>query len=147
MKLHLSHELLARIEAHGQDRYPEEAAGLILGETNGAERVATEILTMNNTFDQTERTHRYQIDPLAMIEAEREADDRGLELVGVFHSHPDHPAQPSEFDRTMALPWFVYLITRVQAGRARETRGWQLVEDRGGFEEVPLQLDRSEEEA
>lgn len=147
MRLHLSPEIMSLIESHGQDHYPEEAAGLILGRVEGADRVACEILTMENTFDESQRATRYQIDPRAMIEAEREADSRGLELLGVFHSHPDHPARPSEFDREMALPWFIYLITRIQTGEAQESRGWQLVEDRGHFEEIPLHLERSEEAA
>lgn len=55
-----------------------------------------------------------------------------------FDSHPDHPAQPSEFDREWALPWFVYVITRVELGRAVESRVWRLADDRSGFEEEPI---------
>jgi len=62
-------------------------------------------------------------------------------LVGIFHSHPDHPAQASEFDREWAMPWFSYLITSVQDGKAGETRSWRLSDDRAGFVEEEIRME------
>jgi proteasome lid subunit RPN8/RPN11 len=70
-----------------------------------------------------------------------EADARtlGLDLVGFYHSHPDHPARPSEFDREHAWPWYSYVILEVRGGRDAALRAWRLAEDRSGFEEEPLE--------
>ena len=64
----------------------------------------------------------------------------GLSLLGVFHSHPDHPNQPSEFDREWAQPYFSYVITSVRSGKALESRSWRLVEDRSEFREESITL-------
>jgi proteasome lid subunit RPN8/RPN11 len=78
--------------------------------------------------------------PLDWARLEDEADAKGLTLVGYYHSHPDHPAIPSEFDRAHALPNFRYLITSVRGGQAAEIRAWQLAEDRGAFTELALAI-------
>lgn len=145
MTLRLSAVLMRQVEAHGERQYPEEGAGLMLGDLDGEDRTVRRILTLPNRFDESKRARRYQIDPQQMMDAEDEADRLGLSIVGVFHSHPDHPAQPSDFDRQWALPWFDYLITSIQAGHAGDSRVWRLHDDRGQFDEVPLILERSEE--
>lgn len=145
MSLRMAAELLHKIEAHGQASYPQEGAGLMLGELADPDRIVRRILTLPNSFDESKRARRYQIDPRAMMDAEDHADRLGLSIVGVFHSHPDHPAQPSDFDRQWALPWFDYLITSVQAGGTGDSRVWRLHDDRGQFDEIPLILERSEE--
>ncbi len=68
-----------------------------------------------------------------MLLAEQESEALGMEILGVYHSHPDHPPLPSEFDRDWALPWYSYLITSVARGRAIESRSWRLAEDRSSF--------------
>jgi proteasome lid subunit RPN8/RPN11 len=136
--LEMSVDLLQRIQAHGESHYPNEGAGLMLGKVEGEGRQVTELLPLDNDFAEDERYHRYQISPRAMLEAQQEADARDLDIIGVFHSHPDHPAQPSEFDRQWALPWFSYVITRIESGRAKDSRSWRLSEDRSRFDEEPL---------
>lgn len=145
MILSLDAALLRRIERHGEERYPEEGAGLVLGKEKDGERVGVDILPIENTFAEEARSHRYLIDPEAMMEAEQEAEERGLSLIGVFHSHPDHPPYPSAYDRKMALPWFIYLISSVGEGKAGESRAWRLLDDRDEFEEITLQLESNEE--
>jgi proteasome lid subunit RPN8/RPN11 len=81
--------------------------------------------------------------PTDWMKLEDEADAQGLTLVGYYHSHPDHPAIPSEFDRVHALPNFRYLITSVQKGKAADFRAWQLTDDRSRFEELALHVDNS----
>lgn len=138
IRLTLAQPLLDDIGAHGEERYPEEASGLLLGRGDALTRDVTQLLPIQNEFESDQRYHRYQIPAQAMMEAEDLADEFGLAIVGVFHSHPDHPNSPSEFDLQWALPWFIYLITTVREGRAGESRAWQLSDDRQRFDEVPV---------
>lgn len=132
--------LLAQIIAHGERAYPEEGAGFLLGRGDDPRRVEA-ILPLPNSREDMSRRNRYLITPRDVLRAEREAANRGLDIVGVFHSHPDHPNLPSEFDREWALPWFSYLITSVLAGKAAGSRCWRLQEDRSSFFEEPLHVD------
>ncbi len=130
--------MLAQVRAHGERNYPEEGAGLLLGTDDGGQRAVTELLPLENRREGQARRTRFQIAARDMAEGEAEADRRGLLVVGVFHSHPDHPARPSETDRALALPWYSYLITSVQQGQASESRSWRLLDDRSGFAEEAL---------
>lgn len=145
MMLFLSSALKREIEQHGEACYPEEGAGMLLGHSADGKRKVVEILPMENDFAPEQRSRRYQIRPEDMIAAEAAAEERGLELIGVFHSHPDHPPTPSEFDRRHALPWFVYLITSVAQGQAGRSLAWRLLDDRDRFEEVRVVLDTDKE--
>jgi proteasome lid subunit RPN8/RPN11 len=140
MSLSLPAVLLEQIHAHGARAYPEEGAGLLLGAFDGDARRVSRLLPLDNHFQSGSRTRRYLIDPRDLLAAEDEAERRGLEVVGVFHSHPDHPARASEFDTQWALPLYSYLITQIQAGVAIESRAWRLAEDRGTMTEEPLQV-------
>jgi proteasome lid subunit RPN8/RPN11 len=140
MTLNISRELLLQIWDHGQRHYPEEGAGLILGTMNGEERWATRVLPLENKFRPESRHNRYLITPEDMLDGEQEAERFGLEIIGVFHSHPDHPAEPSEYDRQWALPWYSYLITSVDQGQALETRSWRLNDDRSEMTEEAFQI-------
>ncbi len=137
-RVEIAGELLERMRAHGEAVYPEEGAGFLLGIRDGDLCRVTDIMPLPNVREEGARRTRYLIAPEDTIRAEEEADRRGLSIVGVFHSHPDHPARPSEFDREWALPWFVYVITRVAHGHAVESRAWRLRDDRSGFEEEPI---------
>jgi proteasome lid subunit RPN8/RPN11 len=135
MTLQISSEALIRIHAHGEEAYPEEGAGLMLGHADGDVRVVTTILGIDNAREDGARHNRYLITAQDMLYGEQEAMRRGLDIVGIFHSHPDHPNRPSDFDREWALPWFSYLITSVQSGKAVESRSWRLQDDRSSFDE------------
>lgn len=139
--LHLTEELLAQIHAHGEQAYPEEGAGFLLGAApeNGT-RAVQAIFPLTNSREEEARHNRYLITPGDYLKAELEADRLGLSLIGVFHSHPDHPNRPSEYDREWAQPFFSYVITSVQLGKAVESRSWRLVEDRSKFEEEEIRL-------
>lgn len=139
MMLRLSKDVLTRIHAHGEQAYPEEGAGFLLG-SDGAERAVKAILPLANSREDAARHNRYLITPEDYLKAELEADRLGLSLIGVFHSHPDHPNRPSEFDRDWAQPFFSYIITSVESGKAIESRSWRLVEDRSQFEEEKIQI-------
>ncbi|MEW6240035.1 MAG: M67 family metallopeptidase [Chloroflexota bacterium] len=134
--LQISAELLARIHAHGEQAYPEEGAGFLLG----LEGRVVDILPLPNAREESARHNRYLIAAGDYVKAEDAADRRGLSLIGAFHSHPDHPNRPSEYDLEQAQPFFSYLITSVQSGRAVESRSWRLAEDRSRFIEENLEI-------
>jgi proteasome lid subunit RPN8/RPN11 len=138
MILELDEQTLRAIQAHGEAAYPEEGAGLLLGHQDGEVRRIRGIFNLENSREDTARHNRYLLTPQDYARGELEAERLGMEVVGVFHSHPDHPSQPSEFDREWAMPWFSYIITSVENGRAASTRSWQLVEDRSRFEPETL---------
>jgi proteasome lid subunit RPN8/RPN11 len=140
MILSIPKELLTRIHQHGEQAYPDEGAGLLLGETNGSEQQVSEILSLTNVREEGARHNRYQLSPQDYLMGEELADRMGLEVLGVFHSHPDHPNRPSEFDRQWAWPNFSYLITSVVQGKAVESRSWRLDEDRENFGEEKVEV-------
>lgn len=139
MSLVIPEELMQAIHRHGEGAYPNEGAGMLLGRLAGGRKQVVRILGLENRWEESARHNRYMIGPQDYLSAELEAERQGLEVLGIFHSHPDHPEQPSEFDGEWALPGFSYLITRVQAGRAQSSRSWRLSEDRSGFVEEPLE--------
>lgn len=138
MNLVISPELLAEIHAHGAAAYPEEGAGLLLGIVRGETKRVARLITFPNAREEAARHNRYLLTPQDYLHGEQEADRLGLEVLGVFHSHPDHPNQPSEYDREWAMPWLSYVITSVERGKAVESRSWVLESDRSGFREEPL---------
>jgi len=130
------------IRAHGREAYPEECCGALLGTIeNGQTRVAR-IERMGNARED-ERWHRYAIEPLDYLRVEKAASAQGLGLIGFYHSHPDHPAAPSEYDREHAFPFFHYLVLAVASGEPGELTAWILSEDRGRFESEPLAVAES----
>lgn len=132
--LTISASLLKNIAAHLESAYPEEGAGFLLG----ADGEAREILPLPNAREDEARHNRYLITPEDYLKAEMKAAELGIDLIGVFHSHPDCPNIPSEFDREWAQPFFSYLILRVDAGSAVSHRSWKLIEDRSKYEEEEL---------
>ena len=134
--LAISKDLLNQIHEHGEQAYPEEGAGFLIGNPGKVES----ILPLQNAREQEARHNRFLITPEAYLNAELTADNLGLSLIGVFHSHPDCPNIPSEYDREWAQPFFSYIITRVDDGKAMNSRSWRLVEDRSMFEEETIQL-------
>ncbi|HEX2697432.1 MAG TPA: M67 family metallopeptidase [Anaerolineales bacterium] len=137
--LQFSKDVLAQIHSHGEQAYPEEGAGFLLGK-DGHVRSVQAIFPLSNSREDAARRNRYLIAPEDYVKAEMEADRLGLSLIGVFHSHPDHPDRPSEFDRDWAQPFFSYVITSVQSGKAVESRSWRLSEDRLQFVEEEIYI-------
>ena len=140
MGLVISKEKLNAIHQNGEQAYPEEGAGLMLGRFAGDEKQVETILPLTNTREDTDRHNRYLLDPQDYLKGEMEAARLGLDVLGVFHSHPDHPNRPSEFDREWAMPWFSYVITSIQQGKAVESRSWLLAEDRSTFLEETIEV-------
>lgn len=140
VKLKIPRDLMTEIQSHVEASYPEEAVGLLLGKFNELERHVRTVLPLSNQFAPGQRERRYQIEAKEMLDAERLADQLGQQILGVFHSHPDHPARPSQFDVEMAVPWYFYLITTVREGRAEESRAWKLEQDHSRMSELTLEL-------
>lgn len=120
--------------------YPNEGGGFLLGNINAGEVAIVDNIQVENVFAIEEQHHRYAMRPQDWMRLEDEAEARGLSLVGYYHSHPDSPAIPSEYDREHALPNFVYVITSVTMGRAWDMRVWNLRADRGAFDQLTLEV-------
>ena len=133
MSIQLSAEQLETIARHGETTYPYEGCGLLLGRQVEGRKTVEEILPMENARESNAQHNRYLIPPETVIAGEQLAAQKGLDIVGFFHSHPDHPERPSEFDREHAWPWYSYLITSVQQGQAVTTAAWTLADDREAF--------------
>ena len=140
MSLSMTPTLQRAIHAHGEAAYPNEGAGLLLGEVADSQKRLVDILPLANEWDSGEQYHRYLITPADMLRGETEAARRGLDVIGIFHSHPDHVAEPSTMDREWALPWFTYVITSVRQAKADVSRAWLLRDDRSAFDEEPIQI-------
>lgn len=139
---------LAAIATHGERAYPEECCGFLIGHPSdegddgadadggdpGACAAVVRAKAAENTRDD-ERARRYTIAPEVVLHTLRAARADGLEIIGYYHSHPDHPAEPSAFDREHAWPGVSYLIVPVTDGRAGAARSWRLTEDSDGFVE------------
>jgi len=138
--IEIDREILKQIHANGEAAYPEEGAGLILGVAQGERKQAQAIMELENAREVEARHNRYLITPQEILRGEQQAARLGLEILGVFHSHPDHPNRPSEYDREYAIPWYSYLITSVNSGKAIESRSWLLSEDRSGFYEEYIEV-------
>ncbi len=143
----LSADTSACIIDHLRAAYPNEGAGLLFGNSDGASphsrKTARAILPLPNRFEEGEQYHRYLITARDMLDGEMEAARLGLDVIGVFHSHPDHPALASEYDREMALPWYSYLIVSVHSGSPADARAWVLSDDRSQFVEDEFKIENT----
>jgi proteasome lid subunit RPN8/RPN11 len=117
--------------------YPEEVCGILIGRVDGSERTIERVIPVENAR-QDERARRYVIDADVLRRVEAEATDNGLDVIGFYHSHPDHPAVPSTFDREHSWPWYTYIILSVRSGDVVDTRAWQLSDDRSRFRQITV---------
>jgi proteasome lid subunit RPN8/RPN11 len=126
------------IEAHGAEGYPDEMCGVMLGTL--ADRVVTEVRRARNIIVERSRD-RYEIDPRDHIRIQREADATGVDIVGYYHSHPDHPAQASRFDTERAWAGYVYVIVAIHGGKPVDANAFVAEQDGGPFRPEPLEID------
>lgn len=131
--------LAGRMDAHLRASYPEEGCGLLIGREHADRRDVLDVLPFENRHDET-RERRFLIAPEQFLAGEKAARAAGLDVIGIFHSHPDHPCRPSAFDLEHAWPYYSYVIVSVERGRVVETRSWRLREDRSGFDEETIEL-------
>jgi proteasome lid subunit RPN8/RPN11 len=139
MAIKLSKEIDGQIRAHGEQEFPYECCGLMLGTVDGDDRTVAELYTLTNVHEDGHE-RRFRIDPKEQMLAEKGARERGLKMLGVYHSHPDHPARPSEYDREWAWPWYSYIIVSVEKGKSALMTSWQLKEDGSAYDEEAIEI-------
>lgn len=131
MTLRLSGWLLDEIRRAGEQAYPAECCGVLAGQVD-PHRAVERLVPVTNR--RTDDPHRYLISPDDLRRVSAELAGSGLEVLGFYHSHPDHPAAPSRFDQEHAWPWYSYLIVQVTGGRAAELTSWRLADDRSAMQ-------------
>lgn len=155
MALKLTQQHLETVRQHATCDYPNECCGMLLGHANGVHKEVHEVVSLKNLRREPERAqellplrapgreserNRYLIDPLEQLEVEKNARARRIEVLGYYHSHPDHPAHPSEYDREHAWPWYSYVIIGVEGGDARDYTSWVLSDDRSEFRREEVEV-------
>ena len=138
MTLRMPAPLLDQVRREGERAYPSECCGAIAGPVDGEKRAARLYPLANR---RTDNRHRYLIEAEQLRSVEREAQANNWEILGFYHSHPDHPAIPSEFDTSHAWPWYSYLIVAVADGRAESAASWVLDPDRPRMQEETLDVE------
>lgn len=138
----LSDKLSQQIDAEGAAAYPNECCGIIFGRdvtTDGqARRLVERLEPVANEFDAAEQYHRFSITPKTLMDAEKRAGQNGELVLGFYHSHPDHPARPSEYDREHAWPFYSYVIVAISKGQATDTTCWVLDEETEAFKKQEI---------
>ena len=130
------------MQSHAESTYPEECCGLLLGKLSSDTKILIDVLPTENSWDteaadafqsvegsaelESSKRRRFSIAPEVMLKAQKDARDRNLNIIGIYHSHTDHPAIPSEFDRAIAWQQYSYVIVSVQQGKAIDLKSWSL---------------------
>ncbi len=166
--LRIALSALAVVQQHSRAGFPLEVCGFLVGYAEGDERIIREAWPVRNAWEDdpeartrlfaereigggaeaadwesagTER--RFLVSPREIVECMKRARRSGMDLVGIYHTHPHHPAVPSEFDRDAAWPEWSYMILSLYAGQVRETRSWVLQDETAGFSEEEIIIDSS----
>ena len=135
--MRIANSALEAIQEHGAEGYPHEICGIMLGPRGDG--TVSEVRRARNIIVERARD-RYEIDPRDHIRIQREADAEGLDIVGYYHSHPDHPAQASRFDTERAWAGYVYLIVSIERGKAVDQNCFVADKDGGPFRPEPLEV-------
>ncbi|MDJ0844628.1 M67 family metallopeptidase [Crocosphaera sp.] len=150
--IYLSHQQLQQIQRHAEMVYPEECCGLLLGTLERDNKRVIEVRETENSWtgdinenlphfpssnqQPLSKKNRFSIDPYTLLQVQKEVRDRRLNMIGIYHSHPDHPAVPSPFDREIAWPDYSYIIVSLKEGKFTEIRSWKLEENQSFQEEI-----------
>jgi proteasome lid subunit RPN8/RPN11 len=145
--LRLSKEIAERIRKHGVETYPHECCGALLGRDSNAAsqgeqtppRDVLDLFPLVNRRDDSPR-NRFSVTSEDVLAAEKAGRLLGIDVVGWYHSHPDHPAEPSQYDRDHAWPWYSYIIVSVANGQPQRMTSWRLNDDRAGFTSEDLEI-------
>ena len=136
---------LSAIRQHGERDYPFECCGLMLGRFETSGKVVAATYPISNAREEEAKRNRFLIRPEELLRGERYAGAKDLDIVGFYHSHPDHPARPSAYDLEHAWPNLIYVILSIDSQRTGELTAWLLSDDRSRFE--PVELRRGEPDA
>ena len=129
---HIDQEVLDELETQLESAYPQEDCGFLFGYEEQERRYFKRLYPVENVFQGDKKRH-FEIHPLAFQRAERKAEEEGLALLGIYHSHPDHPSMPSQTDLSIAMPYLSYLIASIRQGSMNSVQTWRLTEDRSAF--------------
>ena len=141
MSVQTDKEVLEAVRSHGRVRYPEECCGFLLGHFDPEGRKVIVAAEPAENVRSENRERRYTIAPEDYLVADREAQKQGLDIVGFYHSHPDHPARPSATDLAEAtFPEFVYVIASINDGQPGDLTAWTLAGDRSAFIEEVIDI-------
>jgi proteasome lid subunit RPN8/RPN11 len=136
--IQLSAEQTAAIIRHAEAEYPDECCGAVVGRIEKENKMAYNVLPISNTREDSEKYHRFLIRPEEYLMCEKTARKQGWDIIGFYHSHPDHPAEPSQYDLDHAFPVYSYIIVSVLKGKADKMTSWELSPDRTRFNEELL---------
>lgn len=134
-QINVTKDILHEMHRHALADFPNECVGFFYGHSNGSSKTVTEYGPLENSKEGDQR-RRFEIDPLDYMKAEKFALSNGVELLGVFHSHPLHPAVPSAHDLKQAVPFFSYIIASVTETKVENTTSWQLNDEEKFEEEI-----------
>lgn len=136
----------AAIGAHGAETFPYECCGILIGRADGDDRIVVELRPLANANNERPRD-RFLITPEDFMQGDAYARKRGLDIVGFYHSHPDSPARPSQFDLEHAWPWYSYIIVSVRNGQPQEMYSWRQRDDRSAFDQEELAVEEHQSAA
>ena len=142
--LSITSHLAEKIRTHGAETYPYECCGALLGRdaeptVPGAVREVLALFPLVNRRDDSPR-NRFSLTGQDVLDADRAAQRQGMEVIGWYHSHPDHPARPSQYDQDHAWPWYSYVIVSVQNGAPQDMTSWRLNDDRQAFSPEGIEI-------
>ena len=137
--IRISKDLLDQIREHGVRDYPYECCGLLLGRYGANEKIVKETYPISNAREESAKRNRFLIQPHELLRGERYAMGKDLEVVGFYHSHPDSPAVPSQYDLDHAWPTYSYIIVSTTADQAKDLFSWEQEPDRSRFNQEEIQ--------
>lgn len=132
-------QIIEAIAAHAERDYPHECGGMMIGTFSETKKTVVETVPLENAREEEARHNRVLILPKDVLRAERYAREKGLDLVGYYHSHPDDKAVPSQYDLDHALPVWSYVIASVIDGKVLDIRSWEMENDRSRFNEEEIE--------
>ena len=137
----VNEKLLGEIREHGVRDYPYECCGLLLGRFTEEGKIVQETYPISNAREESAKRNRFLIEPEELMRGERYARERDLEVVGFYHSHPESPARPSQYDLEHAWPTYSYIIVSTSAGQANDLFSWEQEPDRSRFNSEELKIE------
>lgn len=136
--IRITEEQLSAMRAHGERDYPYECCGLMLGRFHDGNKQVLEIYPISNAREEEAKRNRFLIRPEELMRGEKYAREKGLEVVGFYHSHPDDVAVPSQYDLEHAWPTYSYIVMAVEEGSAADLKSWEMESDRSRFNQEEI---------
>ena len=138
----ISTDSLNQIREHGVKDYPYECCGLLLGQFTAEGKIVRQPYPISNAREESAKRNRFLIQPEELMQGERFAREHNLEVIGFYHSHPDSPAVPSQYDLEHAWPTYSYIIVSTTAERAGDLFSWEQEPDRSRFNQEEIRVIR-----